>query len=150
MINLKRTTSNDADFRQLVSLLDQYLALRDGEEHAFYNQFNNIQMIRHVVVCYCDDLPAGCGAFKELNKETIEIKRMFVKERARRKGIGVEILNELETWAAELSYANCVLETGKRQPEAIGFYEKAGYHRIKNYGQYEQVENSICMKKILI
>jgi putative acetyltransferase len=53
----------------------------------------------------------------------------------------------LETWASELSFEKCILETGKRQPEAIRLYEKNGYKRIPNYGQYAQIENSVCFEK---
>jgi GNAT superfamily N-acetyltransferase len=72
---------------------------------------------------------------------------MFVLPEYRGKRIGQMLLTELEKWAAELGYKHSVLETGKKQSEAIGLYEKAGYHRIPNYGQYANVENSICMRK---
>ncbi len=58
-------------------------------------------------------------------------------------------MSELEVWATELSYEKCVLETGKRQQEAIALYTKNGYKRIPNYGQYTGVENSLCFEKIL-
>ncbi|WP_407524361.1 GNAT family N-acetyltransferase [Lacibacter sp. MH-610] len=56
---------------------------------------------------------------------------------------------QLEQWAKEEGYSAAVLETGKKQPEAIRLYEKCGYSRIPNYGQYAGVENSVCMKKEL-
>jgi GNAT superfamily N-acetyltransferase len=56
---------------------------------------------------------------------------------------------ELEKWVKELSYSKCILETGKRQPEAIALYQKNGYHIIPNYGQYIGMENSVCFKKEL-
>lgn len=59
----------------------------------------------------------------------------------------MKILSELEKWAAESGYSSTVLETGKRQPEAINLYKKAGYKIIPNFGQYEGVENSVCMMK---
>ena len=59
------------------------------------------------------------------------------------------ILTELEAWAAELSYSKCILETGKRQPEAIALYLKQGYVNIPNYGQYAGVDNSVCFEKII-
>ena len=65
-------------------------------------------------------------------------------------GIGLNILKELELWASELNYSECILETGKNQPEAIRLYQKAGYAIIKNYGQYENIENSICMTKAIL
>ena len=58
-----------------------------------------------------------------------------------------EILSELEKWTKELSYEKCVLETGKRQPEAIQLYTKSDYKMSPNYGQYVGIENSICFEK---
>src|SRR5688500_6402847 len=99
MINLLRTDSDNEDFRDLVSLLDADLRIRDGEEHSFYAQFNKIDKIREVVVAYEDEKAVGCGAFKEFEPNVAEIKRMFVLEDARGRGIAKKILSELETWA---------------------------------------------------
>jgi putative acetyltransferase len=144
---LKRTTSENSDFQNLVRQLDADLKLRDGEEHSFYSQFNKIDKIKNAVVCYADDFPVGCGAFKEYDETSVEIKRMFVQPGFRGRGIAGTILKELELWAAEINYSVAVLETGKRQPEAIALYQKAGYTIIQNFGQYKNIENSVCMKK---
>ena len=150
MTIFNRTTSDDNDFRELVVLLDKDLAIRDGDDHGFYAQFNKIDTIKNVIVCFMDEKPIGCGAFKPYDEKTVEIKRMFVQPEYRGHGIGLNILKELELWAAELNYPECILETGKKQPEAIRLYEKAGYNIIKNYGQYEHVENSVCMLKTIL
>lgn len=142
-----RTSSANKDFQYLVSLLDKELAIRDGDEHAFYSQFNKIANIRNVVVFYVDEKAVGTGGFKEYHPGKIEIKRMFVLPEHRGKGIAFQILLELEKWAGELKYSECILETGKKQPEAIALYQKSGYKIIKNYGQYENVLNSVCMSK---
>ena len=147
MISFLRTNSDNTAFRELVTLLDEDLHQRDGQEHAFYAQFNKIANIRHAIVCFNGQDAVGCGAFKAYDENTVEIKRMFVKPAYRGQGIGLQILKELEKWAAELQYTAAVLETGKRQPEAIRLYQKAGYALIKNFGQYENVENSVCMRK---
>ncbi|MDR6805858.1 GNAT superfamily N-acetyltransferase [Dyadobacter sp. BE34] len=149
MIILRRTDSDDLDFKALVKLLDAELAERDGADHGFYAQFNKIDKIRHAVVCYENDRPIGCGAIKAFNDEAMEVKRMYVSPDGRNKGIATRVLTELENWANELGYAQCVLETGKRQPEAIALYEKNGYQRTENYGQYVGVENSVCFAKSL-
>lgn len=149
MLQLKRTDSTDADFIQLVQLLDADLAVRDGAEHAFYAQFNKVHMIQHVVIAYENNTAAGCGAFKPFDTDSVEIKRMYVLPAHRNKGIAAAVLQQLEQWAAEEGYVAAVLETGKKQPEAIRLYEKCGYSRIPNYGQYAGVENSVCMKKEL-
>lgn len=149
MKKLIRTTSENPTFRELVTLLDKDLKIRDGEDHAFFAQFNKIDHLNHVVVCHLNNLPVGCGAFKEYESKTVEIKRMFVKPDFRGKGIALLILQELEKWATELHYSSAILETGKKQPEAIRLYEKAGYTKIENYGQYKNIENSVCMKRNL-
>ena len=136
---LKRTNSDDPDFLLLVALLDEELAIRDGEDHAFYNQFNKVSNIRHAVVVYENEAPVACGAFKPFDDDTVEIKRMFVKTDLRGRGIAVQILDELECWALELNYRRAILETGFNQPEAIRLYEKTGFRRIPNFGQYAGV-----------
>ena len=147
MLNIKRTDSTDPDFVALVKLLDQDLAIRDGDEHSFYAQFNKIDAIRHCIVACDDSTPAACGAIKAFSDDTMEVKRMYVKPDFRRGGLASAVLAELEKWAAEQGYRYCVLETGKKQPEAIALYRKNGYDIIPNYGQYANVENSVCMRK---
>jgi GNAT superfamily N-acetyltransferase len=149
MIKILRTDSNNEDFRELVALLDEDLGIRDGEDHSFYAQFNKIDLIKFAVVVYKNEKAIGCGAFKFYDDEIVEIKRMFVRPENRGQRIGVKILKELEKWAFEESYKFAILETGKKQPEAIRLYQKSGYKLIPNYGQYENIENSVCMKKRL-
>jgi GNAT superfamily N-acetyltransferase len=149
MLQLLRTTSDDPDFQTLVKLLDHALAVLDGDDHAFYAQFNKLTNIRHVVVAYQDEVPVGCGAFKEYEPGTVEIKRMFTRPELRGQGIAQAILAELEKWALEEGYPTAVLETGKRQPEAIRLYEKSGYAFTPNYGQYIGDENSVCLRKTI-
>ncbi|MDQ0636671.1 putative acetyltransferase [Pedobacter sp. W3I1] len=149
-LTLIRTDSDNADFRQLVALLDKDLAVRDGEDHAFYAQFNKVDAIKEVIVVYQDGNPVGCGAIKPFSTTQAEVKRMFVHPDYRKQGIAAKVLNALESWTAELGFAACVLETGKKQPEAIALYQKVGYHITPNYGQYIGVDNSVCMTKPLI
>ena len=149
MINAIRTDSDNQDFVALVRLLDADLAERDGADHAFYGQFNKIAKIKHAVVAYENDRPVACGAIKEFSPAAMEVKRMYTLPEYRGKGIASIVLAELEKWAHELNYAKCVLETGKRQPEAIELYKKNGYAIIPNYGQYIGIENSVCFEKEL-
>ena len=149
MLKLIRTNSGNEDFRTLVSFLDSDLRKRDGDEHSFYARFNKIDKINEVVVAYFDSEAVGCGAFKMYANNIAEVKRMYVAPGYRGKGIAGEILKQLEGWAAELAYTRLILETGIKQPEAIGLYIKHGYKKIENYGQYAGVENSVCMEKTI-
>ncbi|WAC14203.1 GNAT family N-acetyltransferase [Dyadobacter pollutisoli] len=149
MINIIRTDSDNNDFITLVKSLDAYLAITDGEDHAFYSQYNKLDKIRHVVILYEDGTPIGCGAIKAYGPDAMEVKRMYVAPEGRNRGIASQILTELEKWAAELGYTRCILETGKRQTEAVALYKKNNYQVTANYGQYEGVENSVCFEKVL-
>jgi GNAT superfamily N-acetyltransferase len=150
MLTLLRTTSDHPDFITLVAQLDAILAELDGDEHAFYAQFNKTHTLRHVVVAFDKGEAVSCSAFKEYDQNTVEIKRMYTRESHRGKGLATTVLHELETWAKEEGYSRCVLETGKRQPEAIALYHKCGYSIIPNYGQYAEMENSVCFEKKLL
>ncbi len=149
MVQLLRTDSSHAGFVELVRHLDADLRVRDGEDHSFYAQFNKIDKIRHVVVVYLDGQAVGCGAIKEYAPGIMEVKRMYVAPAYRGRGIASRVLAELERWAKELSYETCILETGVKQPEAVGLYGKSGYRIIPNYGQYAGVTTSICFEKTL-
>ena len=147
MIKIIRTDADNPDFIELVKELDTELALLDGREHAFYTQFNKIDQIKFAVVAYENEQPVGCGAIKEYAPDTMEIKRMYTSPACRGKGIATKVLTELERWAAERAFKKCLLETGKKQPEAIALYKKNGYHLVPNYGQYAGMENSVCFEK---
>jgi putative acetyltransferase len=149
MITVKRTDSGDRDFVNLVMQLDAELAVRDGPDHSFYAQFNTIDRIKFVVVAYHETTPVGCGAIKEYGPGIMEIKRMFVLPAWRQQGVATSVLTDLEDWARELSARRCILETGKKQPEAIRLYSRLGYRVIPNYGQYAGVVNSVCFEKAI-
>lgn len=148
-MHLLKTDSSNADFISLVRLLDADLAVRDGDDHDFYHQFNSIAALKNCIVAYDDNEPVGCGAFKPFENDTVEIKRMYTLPAARGKGVAKTILSALEDWAREEGFSYSILETGKAQPEAIALYHKCNYAVIPNYGQYEGVENSVCFKKSL-
>jgi len=149
ILKITRTNSKNSDFINLVKELDAYLKIIDGDEHNFYSQFNTIDVLNEVVVMYVDNKPVGCGAIKRFDEFSVEIKRMFVLSEKRGTGIAKKVLIELEQWAKELGYKKCVLETGKRQIEAVKFYKKLNYKMIESYGQYKGIENSICFEKKL-
>lgn len=62
MFNIIRTNFQNLDFIRLVHQLDLFLAIRDGQEHDFYNQFNKIDKINNVLVLYENNEPIACGS----------------------------------------------------------------------------------------
>lgn len=74
---------------------------------------------------------------------------MFIKEELRGYGIGKEILSVLENKAKEQAFRKIILETGRPLVAAMKLYMKFGFHIINNYGQYKDMNDSVCMEKKL-
>ncbi|MBP6180921.1 GNAT family N-acetyltransferase [Flavobacterium sp.] len=142
-----KTTSENPDFVTLIAALDASLWERYPELKTNYWGNNVIELNPNVVVIYIDDKAVACGCFKKYDKNTIELKRMFVSPEARGMGLAKKIILELELWAHDLSYTASVLETLYKQKEAISLYQKVGYTIVDNYEPYVGLENSICMRK---
>nr|WP_315177900.1 GNAT family N-acetyltransferase [uncultured Flavobacterium sp.] len=146
-IRISKTTSENPDFINLIGALDKSLWERYPELKTDYWGNNIIELNPNVVVIYLENNPVACGCFKKYDKDTIEIKRMFVSPEARGMGLAQNILRELELWAHDLGYSFSVLETLYKQKEAIALYQKTGYSIVDNYEPYVGLENSICMRK---
>ena len=144
-----RTDSSNIGFQHLVSLLDATLANHNGDDHNFFDQFNKIDTIKNCIVISVDTIPAACGAFKELSEDIVEIKRMYTHPDFRKRGLASAIVEELENWARELGFKKAVLETSIDLKNAISVYEQSGFYRIPNYGQYANIESSVCYEKVL-
>jgi GNAT superfamily N-acetyltransferase len=148
-LTTKRTNSKDQDFIDLVKELDAFLSIKNGESDAFYSQYNGLEDLHHTIVLYEANKPIGCGAIKNYAADTVEVKRMYVRQDLQGKNFGIHILTALETWAKELGNTRCILENGTMLPEAIRFYEKHNYQRIPNYDQYIGAPESVCFEKLL-
>ena len=85
------------------------------------------------IVGYEDAVAVCCGGIKRLPDGACEIKRMYVIESARGRGVARELLEELERRARQLGYGVVRLDTGPRQPRAQRMYERAGYLPIENF-----------------
>jgi putative acetyltransferase len=89
----------------------------------------------------------GCGAIVPVDQWTVELRRMYVRPAYRGRGVGRRLLSALETLAVSGGFATVRLETGIRQPEAIGLYESQGYVAIPRYGEYARNPFSRCFEK---
>ena len=70
MNKIIRTDTKNSDFLRLISELDAYLMITDGDDHEFYNQFNTLEKIKNVVIAYQDNQAIGCGAFKKFKRNS--------------------------------------------------------------------------------
>lgn len=91
----------------------------------------------------------GCGALVRGADGSAELKRMWVSPVARGRGIGRAILAAIERAARSSGVTVIRLETGIRQPEAIGLYRAAGFVEIGTFGSYRPDPLSTFMEKRL-
>jgi len=99
------------------------------------------------LVAWDGEVPVGCGAIRRLDNGRAELKRMYVVAERRGRGISWAVLEALEATARELGAKSIVLETGVRQPAAIGLYGSAGYVPIPAFGAYVTSASSVCMER---
>jgi GNAT superfamily N-acetyltransferase len=130
-------------------LLDENLTERYGAMQKQYEQHNRVDYINDVVVLMKDTIPVACGALKECDETSVELKRIFVRTDQRRQGLAKLIVQELEKIAREKGVKYALLETGIKQIEAINLYKNNGFVTIENYGPYIGNVNSVCMRKVL-
>jgi GNAT superfamily N-acetyltransferase len=146
-IDIRKTTSKNPDFIALITKFDAYLWSKYSELQSNYWGNNVIEINNNVLLIYFDGKAVASGCFKEYDKNTVEIKRMFVLPEARGMGFAKRILEELEILASQKEYSYSILETLNKQEEAIALYQKVGYVIIDNYEPYIGLERSVCLKK---
>lgn len=149
LFTAKRTNGTDADLNNLIGQLDKFLWSVYNKGMEYYGRFNYVDKDHRAVVVYNAGRAVGCGCLREIDKETTEVKRMFVLPTERKKGVASMVLKELELFAKELGYKKIILETGDMLTEAINLYQKHQYEITENYGPYIGMKESVCMEKII-
>ena len=141
----------------LIAELDAYLhPLYPSESQHGYSIEKLVEKKVEFFVLYHDGEPAACGGVQIINDPHDpaapygELKRMYVRDQFRGLGLAKRMLLHLEDVALERGVTVMRLETGIHQPEAIGLYERCGYHRIPPFGSYPPDDPlSLCYEKRL-
>jgi len=143
------TDGSNPDFIELCRGLDDFLNDVSGgeEKRSKYIQYNMLKDINDAIVVYHKNLPIGCASFKKYDSLTAEVKRVFIKEEFRGRGISKFLMAELEKHAKIKGYKYLILETGEPLVNAMALYRSIGYEITPNYGKYADMPESICMKK---
>lgn len=148
-ISYQRTRFDDERFQALIKELDQEFWVRYPDTQQNFEPYNKVDESARVIIATWSGQAIGCGCFRPRPGSTVEIKRMYVKPSQRGQGIAKILLQQLEAWAISEGYGQAILETGIRQPEAIHVYQHSGYRVIPNFPPYENIQESICMAKML-
>ncbi len=102
------------------------------------------------LVGYLDGAPVACGGWRRRTARSVEIKRMYVADGARRHGLARRMLAELERTAAAAGAERIELNTGYRQGDAMRFYEANGYRPTADrYGHYAEIDGAYFFAKDL-
>jgi putative acetyltransferase len=151
-LTIERVASATDEIRQLVAELDRALSgpYRPEQRHALsLDQLfeDNIRFF----AARLDGVAVGCGGVAFYDGFA-EVKRMFTRPTARRKGVAAALLQRLEDEARGAGHSVLRLETGMYQDEAIGFYERAGFERCAAFGDYldlspQAIETSVFYEK---
>lgn len=138
---------------ELITALDRDLEARypglpiHGIDAANFREASGVFLVGRL-----EGLAVACGALRPalslMQEGAIEVKRMYVRDDYRGRGLGRAMLSALEQIAAERGYRTVRLETGDRQPEAIALYESAGYRAIPCFGM-DSDHRSRCFEKSL-
>ncbi len=145
-------TYDHPDSVKLIADLQQVFVERYGDEDVTpVDPAQFAAPLGYFVVGYLDGVPVSCGGWRVHSElaGAVEIKRMYVADSLRGRGLSRLILTNLEDTAREAGHQRMVLETGLRQPEAIGLYIATGYERIDNFGVYRDHPESVCYGKPL-
>ena len=153
VLSISRGELGDEDVLALIAELNMELALRYPEPGANHFRLDPDEVAHGrgaLLIARIDGAPVGCGAVRLLDPDTAEIKRMFTRPAARRRGVGGALLAALEAEARALGVRRLLLETGTRQQEAVALYESHGFVHIPLYGEYiASADTSLCMEKQL-
>lgn len=147
---VKIVPNTDPELRKLIERLDAELLQRYPADSIFSLNLNSPAAEKAIfIVAEVDGRAVGCGAILPLDEQAVELRRFYVEPPMRGQGVASAILRFLEDVARQRGYHHVVLETGPKQPGAIGLYHKFGYRQIPSYGEYEGCEYSLCMAKDL-
>jgi putative acetyltransferase len=138
------------DAAALITELESHLApLYPQESRHGYSVDKLLREGVAFFVARLDGIPAGCGGVQLVGSEYGELKRMYVRPRFRRLGIGKFILAHLADYTRQRGVKVLRLETGIHQAQAISLYERSGFQHIRPFSPYRDDPLSMCFEKRL-
>ena len=148
-MELQFVTAKSADFRALAAMLDAYYFELVGDIQLRYAEPNRPENMDALAVVYENGTPIACGAWKAVDRQTAELKRIYVLPEHRRRGIASRMIQQLESHAAFHGYRQMILETATTTLDSQRLYLDLGYRRVAYYGSPAGAENCLCFIKEL-
>ncbi|HEX2300388.1 MAG TPA: GNAT family N-acetyltransferase [Pseudonocardiaceae bacterium] len=155
-MELRTLAFDHPDAQRLIAEVQQVYVQRYGGEDSTPTDACEFAAPRGTfVVGYLDEVAVACGGWRvcepgpDFAAGDAELKRMYVVPGLRGRGLSRVLLAELERRAVAAGVRRLVLETGVRQPEAIGLYVSSGYVPIPRFGMHRCASQSRCFAKVL-
>ncbi|PFG34633.1 GNAT family N-acetyltransferase [Sanguibacter antarcticus] len=98
---------------------------------------------------YVDDVPVAMGGWRLRDDGRAELKRMYVVDEARGRGLSRDILRWLEASAIAAGMTEMILESNQKHPAALGLYRSHGYTPVPAFGYYSASPENVCLGRSL-
>ncbi len=148
-MELRFVDAENADFAALANKLDAYYFTLVGDVHLRYAKYNKPCLFGCRVVAYVNGRAAGCGAWKQVDGRTAEVKRIYIEPEFRRQGVATAVIGAVERDMAAHGYTRAILETAPMTGDSASLYLRLGYREIAYYGSPAGAENCRCFEKDL-
>jgi len=155
-VEIRRVALDHPDARALIARVQEFYAERyGGADDDPMDPAEFAAPAGAFYVGYLDGAPVVTGAWRRIDvprlgaTSTAEIKRMYVADEARGRGLARRMLAHLEDATRAAGFEALLLSTGLRQPEAIALYLSAGYLAVEGFGHYAGQELNRCYGKLL-
>lgn len=141
------TDENDERFRKLAKELDDGYFRLHGDKVLKYESYNEFKDPHTVLLAIDLNKPVACASYRTFNHDSVEFKRVFVKEEYRKRGIAYDLIKKLEKSVRENDFKYSYIVTGCENYAAINLYRKLNYELIDNFAEFKDDALVICMKK---
>ena len=128
---------------QLFSEQDDFMIDFLGDDSVYYTRYSKNENIKNVWVAYFDDLPIGCVAYRKKSTDVGEVKRMFIKNEYRGRGISKSLLDMVEQHAKQYGDHTLHLSTRITLEPAIALYRHSGFFETLRNGLYVEMEKKL-------
>ena len=146
-MEIRVVSPHSADFRALAALLDAYYFTLVGDIQLKYAEPNRPENMNVLLVVYEGEEAIACGAWKAVDSETAEIKRIYVLEAYRRRGVAGALIRALEESVAGSGRKKLILETAVDTTGSHQLYLSLGYKLRDYYGSPAGADNCMCFHK---
>lgn len=142
---MKIVSMEAADERilELFSEHDDYMIGFLGGDQVYYTRYSEKEMIEKVWAAFAGEHPIGCIAYRKKAEGTGEVKRLYIREEYRGRGISRQLLKTLEDHAREQGCRSLFFDTRITLEPAVSLYRSYGFDIVFQQGLYIQMEKVV-------